>query len=143
MAKEIISECEYCGYKTRDKASKCPLCGASLKSIERVIADTYNQESTINNTNANPSETYKPKSNPNSSRSYYVQKSGKSRIVASMFAFFAGNLGLHKFYMGNITAGILYILFWWTSIPSILSIIDGIRYLCMTDEQFQSLLVNK
>ena len=143
MAKEIISECEYCGYKTRDKASKCPLCGASLKSIERVIADTYNQESTINNTNANASETYKPKSNPNSSRSYYVPRHGKNKLSAALLAFFAGNLGLHKFYMGNITAGILYILFWWTSIPSILSIIYGIRYLCMTDEQFQSLLVKK
>jgi TM2 domain-containing membrane protein YozV len=47
-----------------------------------------------------------------------------------------GGLGVHKFYLGQIGMGILYILFCWTSIPSIIGLIEGIIYLTSTDEQF-------
>ena len=50
------------------------------------------------------------------------------------------DIGAHKFYMGKIGMGILYLLFCWTAIPGILGIIEGIIYLCESDEKFASRL---
>lgn len=61
---------------------------------------------------------------------------GKERIVAALLAFFLGGIGAHKFYLGETSSGILYLIFSWTGIPTILALIDGIRYLSMTDEAF-------
>ena len=61
---------------------------------------------------------------------------GKSKIAAALFAFFLGGFGVHKFYLGQIGKGILYLLFCWTFIPSLISLIEAILYLTMSDEQF-------
>jgi TM2 domain-containing membrane protein YozV len=60
----------------------------------------------------------------------------KSRIAAGVFAIVLGGLGIHKFYLGKVGWGILYILFCWTAIPSIIGFIEGILYLTATDEEF-------
>ena len=53
----------------------------------------------------------------------------KNRTIAGILAFFLGTIGIHQFYMGNIKKGILYLLFFWTGIPTVLGIIDGSVYL--------------
>lgn len=53
-----------------------------------------------------------------------------------LFALFLGGFGIHKFYLGRIGAGVLYLLFFWTFIPSIIALIEGIVYLCMSDDRF-------
>lgn len=61
----------------------------------------------------------------------------KSKIVAALLAFFLGGIGIHKFYCGKILAGIVYILFCWTGIPSIIAFVEFILYLvCPSDEEF-------
>ena len=65
-------------------------------------------------------------------------KTEKNRIVAIILALCFGNLGLHRFYMGKLD-GILYLLFSWTSIPHIISICQGIMFMCIKDEQFKAL----
>ena len=60
----------------------------------------------------------------------------KSRIVAAVLAFFLGGFGIHKFYLGQIGWGIVYLLFCWTFIPSIVAFIEFIIYLCTSDEDF-------
>jgi TM2 domain-containing membrane protein YozV len=60
----------------------------------------------------------------------------KSRMAAVLLALFLGGLGIHKFYLGRPGWGILYILFCWTFIPSIIAFIEAIVYLCTSDEQF-------
>ena len=62
--------------------------------------------------------------------------SKKSRIVAALLAFFLGGIGGHKFYLGRVAAGVLYLLFCWTLIPSFIAFIEFIVYLCMSDESF-------
>ncbi|WP_241716699.1 TM2 domain-containing protein [Sulfoacidibacillus ferrooxidans] len=60
----------------------------------------------------------------------------RSKLVAALLAIFLGTLGIHKFYLGKIGMGILYIIFSWTIIPSIVSVIEGIIYLSMKQEKF-------
>jgi TM2 domain-containing membrane protein YozV len=60
----------------------------------------------------------------------------KNRVVAGLFAILLGGLGIHKFYLGQNGTGILYLVFFWTGIPWILGIIDGVILLTMSDQQF-------
>lgn len=60
----------------------------------------------------------------------------KSRIAAALLAFFLGGFGVHKFYLGKIGQGFLYLLFCWTFIPSVVAFVEFIIYLCMSDENF-------
>ena len=62
--------------------------------------------------------------------------SGKSKLAAALFAILLGGLGVHKFYLGRIGWGVVYIVFFWTFIPTILGFIEGIIYLTMSDEAF-------
>ena len=58
------------------------------------------------------------------------------RIVAAILAILLGDFGIHKFYLGQIGLGIVYLLFCWTGIPAIIGIVEGIIYLTYTDESF-------
>jgi TM2 domain-containing membrane protein YozV len=62
--------------------------------------------------------------------------SGRNRIVAALLALFLGGLGIHKFYLGRGLAGVLYLIFCWTLIPTIVGFIEGIILLLMSDESF-------
>jgi TM2 domain-containing membrane protein YozV len=65
-----------------------------------------------------------------------VTTGGKQRIVAAVLAFFLGGLGGHKFYLGQVGLGILYFLFCWTFIPTIIALIEFIIFLTMSDQEF-------
>lgn len=54
-----------------------------------------------------------------------------------MLAIFLGGLGIHKFYLGKIGMGILYLCFCWTYVPAIIGLIEGIVYLASNDHNFQ------
>lgn len=41
---------------------------------------------------------------------YYTPTSDKKRIVALLLCIFLGTLGIHRFYVGKIGTGILYLL---------------------------------
>ena len=60
----------------------------------------------------------------------------KSKVAAGILAIFFGGIGVHKFYMGQIGMGILYLLFCWTGIPACIGFVEGIIYLCSNDENF-------
>ena len=66
-----------------------------------------------------------------------IRKSGKSKIAAGIFALLLGGLGVHKFYLGKIGWGIVYLIFCWTFIPSLAGFIEGILYLTASDEDFE------
>lgn len=61
---------------------------------------------------------------------------GKSKIATALFAFFLGGLGAHKFYLGQIGQGFLYLAFCWTLIPAVVSIVEFILFLTMSDKTF-------
>lgn len=66
----------------------------------------------------------------------YPGVSGKSRSTAAILAILLGGLGIHKFYLGAWGWGLVYLIFCWTYIPVILGVIEGIRYLTLSDEDF-------
>ena len=60
----------------------------------------------------------------------------KSKVVAGILGIFLGGLGAHKFYLGRWGWGIIYLLFCWTYIPSIIGFIEGIVYLVSNENDF-------
>lgn len=73
---------------------------------------------------------------PNKAAGYSGGGAPKSRIVAGVLALLVGGLGIHKFYLGKIGLGIVYILFFWTFIPAIIAFVEGIIYLVQDDKTF-------
>ena len=61
---------------------------------------------------------------------------GKSRTVAVLLALFLGGIGAHKFYLGKVGTGLVYLLFFWTCVPAIIAVFEAIRWLCMSNESF-------
>lgn len=65
-----------------------------------------------------------------------VAPNGKSKLAAALFAIFLGGIGVHKFYLGRIGWGVVYLLFCWTGVPAIVGLIEGIMLLVMSDAEF-------
>jgi len=59
---------------------------------------------------------------------------GKDRAVAALLALLLGGLGIHKFYLGKVALGVVYVLFSWTGIPTLVAWIEAITYLHKSDE---------
>lgn len=62
----------------------------------------------------------------------------KSKVAAGLFGIFLGNIGVHKFYLGQVGMGILYLALCWTFIPGLVGLIEGILYLTKSDEEFNA-----
>lgn len=71
---------------------------------------------------------------PNKSSSFDVPM--KRRVVTGLLALFLGGLGFHKFYLGKSKVGLLFLVFVWTLIPSIIALVQGIYYMLQSDESF-------
>ena len=48
----------------------------------------------------------------------------KDKAVAFLLTFFLGGFGGHRFYMGDIGLGVLYLLFFWTLIPALVALVE-------------------
>lgn len=52
-----------------------------------------------------------------------------NRYLAAALAIVLGDFGVHHFYTGDIEHGLLHAVFFWTGIPAIIGIIEGIMWL--------------
>ena len=69
----------------------------------------------------------------------------KDKMTAGLLAIFLGWAGVHQFYLGNNTRGLIYIgisIVTCTVGGAILGIIDGIMYLTKDDATFQRCYLN-
>lgn len=64
-----------------------------------------------------------------------------NKTIYCILALLLGGLGIHKFYAGKISAGILFILFCWTCIPAIIALVDFISALCKKSDTNGNILV--
>lgn len=54
---------------------------------------------------------------------------GNDRVVAAILAIFLGDFGIHHFYTGDTKHGIWHLVFFWTGIPGLIGLIEGIIWL--------------
>lgn len=124
--------CPQCGAPIDPGATECKFCGEKLavqqvQQPQTVYVQQPQPQVVIQQ--AAPQQVYMTGINP----AWPV----KSKVAAGILAIFLGGIGVHKFYMGKIGMGILYLLFCWTGIPACVGFIEGIIYLCSSDENFQ------
>ncbi len=130
--------CPQCGAPIDPNAIECKFCGEKL-AVQQAAQQTQSkqannqisqqQPSVIIQQVVPPTQTYVSGINP----AWPI----KSKVAAGLLAIFLGGIGIHKFYLGKVGMGILYIVFCWTYIPAIIGFIEGIIYLCSNDENFQ------
>jgi len=59
------------------------------------------------------------------------------QVAAGVLAILLGGIGVHKFYQGNTRNGVLYLCFFWTGIPAVLGLIEGILMLIADEDEYQ------
>lgn len=80
--------CRNCGTELSDEAAFCPKCGASK----------------------NPAQNQGPTPTVTQAPVYQGPVSPKSRLAALLLCFFVGVLGVHRFYVGKVGTGIIWIV---------------------------------
>jgi TM2 domain-containing membrane protein YozV len=61
---------------------------------------------------------------------------GKSRAIAAALALLLGSFGIHKFYLGQVAWGILYLVFFWTYIPGLIGWFEALYFLTRSNEDW-------
>lgn len=128
--------CPQCGAPIDPTATECKFCGEKL-AVQQTAQQAQPQQIYVQQPQqpqvviqqAAPQQVYVSGIDP----SWPV----KSKIAAGILGILLGGLGVHKFYLGKIGMGILYLCFCWTYIPAVIGFIEGIIYLCSNDENFQ------
>jgi TM2 domain-containing membrane protein YozV len=71
-------------------------------------------------------------------RQIIAGSSGKSRSLTIVLALFLGGVGAHKFYLEKPGRGMIYLLWCWTFIPAVVSIVEAFYYLGMPEDEFEA-----
>ncbi len=120
--------CPQCGAPLDPGATECKFCGEKIVAQQTAQQMQQPQAQNVYIQTA-PQPTYVTDISP----AWPI----KSKTTAGILAILLGGLGVHKFYLGNVGMGIVYLLFCWTTIPAIIAFIEGIVYLTSSDENFQ------
>lgn len=121
--------CPYCGNVIDSGSTYCPYCRNVIQSVQANTQPVYGQQPT------QPMYYMQQPAPQQSAPQQSVPSKGKNKTTAGLLAFFLGHLGIHRFYLNN-AIGVLYLLFCWTLIPSIISFIEAIVFWTMSDEDF-------
>ena len=62
----------------------------------------------------------------------------KDRSISVALALVLGGFGAHKFYLDKPGKGLLYAAFCWTGIPSIVGLVEAVKYIRMSEEEFSA-----
>ena len=63
---------------------------------------------------------------------------GKDKMVAGILGILIGGLGIHHFYLGSTTAGIIVLVLSCCGIGPIIGLVEGIMLLIMPDAEFNA-----
>lgn len=128
--------------------NKCPSCGATINPNVTECKYCGETISVLPQYQGQPMGQVPPQYGTPQVQQIFVQQpvdqqpvapaKTKNKVLAGLLAIFLGGLGIHKFYLGKIGMGILYIIFCWTYIPSFIGFIEGIIYLASSPEKFNA-----
>lgn len=131
---------------------KCPCCGASI-NINSTECKYCGEAITVQQPQYQQGPQYQQQpyqQAPQYQQPYYQQPPqysvppySKSKTTAGILAILLGGFGIHKFYLGRIVLGIIYLLLCWTYIPSLIGLIEGVIYLTSSEEKFYFKYVRK
>ena len=126
--------CPQCGAPLEQNALKCKYCGEPIQ--QQPVQQQVQPVQQVQQAAPQPVQQQRPAVNisPDGINQAWPIK---SKVTAGILAIFLGAFGIHKFYLGNTGAGVLYLIFCWTYIPAIIGFIEGIIYLCSNDHNFQ------
>ena len=117
---EHARKCRYCGEWV---ARSCEGCGTPLKdewAARGVCAECRKAESTAV---AAP-------------MARGMTRAPRNKLTAVVLAGLLGGLGVHRFYLGRPGSGFLYLIFFWTFIPVMISLFEVVRMAIMDEEEF-------
>lgn len=60
----------------------------------------------------------------------------KSKTTAVILAIFLGGLGIHRFYLNRPISGVIYLIFCWSFIPAVISILEAISFMSYSEDAF-------
>lgn len=138
--------CSNCGTVNADDATFCTNCGTQIVAVQMPVGGVQVQQKLCTNCKRPINVTLSTcpfcgviQQGANQyagTPGVPIQSGSKNKVTAGLLGIFLGTLGVHKFYLGQTGLGILYLVFCWTGIPSIIGLIEGIVYLTMTDLAF-------
>ncbi len=142
-----IHNCPQCGrqYSTQERVNrvKCPYCGAENDATysEQVPPQMNQQQYGYQQQQYGYQQQQNPYQQPQRSGNIFDEgPSGKSRGLAGLLAILLGTLGVHYFYLGKTTGGIVFLLvsiFSCGVVTEIASLIQGIMMFTETQEEFE------
>ncbi len=110
-----LKKCESCGNMISENATSCPKCGHPVQDKMATVPQSNLQDS---------------------------YNSPKNKTTTALLALFLGGIGVHYFYLGKTTAGIIFLLLCWTYIPALIALVQAIVMFTMSEAQFNEKYVN-
>ncbi len=65
-----------------------------------------------------------------------VAGESKNRAGAALLALLLGSFGIHRFYLGDMVWGLVYLVFFWTGIPGFIAFFEAIYFLTRSDAEW-------